>query len=54
MTQIVDFGSGNAGNAEIAVDGGADVADQEGVTCLGDKEGGVLGFWPTSDVFLDS
>ena len=53
VAKIVDFGSGDAGDAEVAIDGRADVADQKGVARFGDEEGGVFGFGATAYVFFD-
>lgn len=53
VPEIVDFGSFDPGDTEVAVDGGPDVPNQEGVAGFGDKEGGVLGAWPIFNVDLD-
>lgn len=53
VAEIVDFGAVDAGDAEVAVNGGTNVADQKGVTSFGDKEGSVLGFGSASDIFFD-
>ena len=53
VAEIVDFGTSNACDAEVAVDGSADIADQEGVASLGDKEGSVFGFGAFFDIFFD-
>ena len=53
VAEIIHLGSGNASNTEVAVDGGTDVANQEGIASLGDKEGGVFGFGATSHIFFD-
>ena len=54
VAEIIDLGPFDASNTEVAIDGGADVTDQERITSLGDKEGSVFGFWATSGIFLDS
>ena len=54
VAEVIDLGALDAGNAEVAVDGGADVTDQEGVACFGDKKGGVFGFGSASDILFDS
>ena len=53
VAEIVDLGTRNARDAEVAVDGGSDIANQEGVAGLGNKKSGVLGFGATSHVFFD-
>lgn len=53
VAEIVDLGSRNARDAEVTIDGGPDIADQEGVAGFGDKEGGIFGFGATPDVFFD-
>jgi len=53
VAEVVDFGSLDPSDAEVAVDGGSDVADKEGVAGFGDEEGGVLGFGAFFDVGLD-
>ena len=53
VAKIVYLGSSDPGNAEVAIDGGANIADQEGVTSLRNKEGGIFGFGTTSDIFFN-
>lgn len=53
VTEIIDFGSFDAGNAEVAIDGSADVSDQEGIAGFGDKESSVFGPWSFFDVEFD-
>lgn len=53
MTEIIDLGSLDACNAEVAVDCGSDVANQERVAGFGDKESRVFGFGPLFDIFLN-
>ncbi len=53
VAQVVDFGARDTGNTEVAVDGGANIADQEGVAGLGNKKSGVLGFGAFFDIFFD-
>ena len=53
VAQIIDFGAFDAGNAEVAVDGSSDVADQERIAGLGDKEGSILGFGALTDIALN-
>ena len=53
VAQIINLGTSNACDAEVAIDRGSDIADQERVASLGDKEGGIFGFGTTSHVFFD-
>ena len=53
VAQIIDFGAFDAGNTEVAVDGGPDIADQERITSFGDEEGSVFGFGAARYVFFD-
>ena len=53
VAEIINFGAFNACDTEVAVIGCADVADQERIPGLGDKEGGIFGLWAFADVFLD-
>ncbi len=54
VAEVIDLGSFDSGNTEIAVDGGSDVTDQERIARFGNKQGGVFGFGATSHVFFDS
>ncbi len=53
VAEIVNFSPFDTGNAEVAVDGCANVSDQERIASLGDKEGGIFGFGATRDIFFD-
>lgn len=53
MSEVVNLGSFDACNAEVAVDGSSDVADEEWVTGFGDEESGVFCLWPVFHVHLD-
>lgn len=53
VAQVVDLGSFDASDAEVAVDSGSDIADQERVACFGDKKSCVFGFRPLFDIFLN-
>ena len=53
VAEVIHLRAFNPRDAEVAIDGGADIANQEGITGLGDEEGGVLGFGALFDVFLD-
>jgi len=53
VAEIIDLCSFDPCDAEVAVNGGADVTNQEGIAGFGDKKGGVFGFWSLFDVHLD-
>ncbi len=53
VAKIIHFGAFNSRDTEVTIDGGTDIADQEWVTGLCDKEGRVFSFWALTDVFLD-
>ena len=50
VAEIVDFGTFYSSDTEVAVDGGSNVSNEEGVAGLGDKESGVFGFGSFFDV----
>ena len=54
VAEIIDLGTFDTGYAEVAVYGGSDVADQEWIASLCDKEGGIFGFWAFFNIFFDS
>ncbi len=53
VAEIIDLGTFDTGYAEVTIDCSSDVADQEWIAGLGDKEGGVFGFWAFFDIFFD-
>lgn len=53
VTEVVDLGTLDPGDTKVAIDGRANVTDQERVAGFGDKEGGVFGFGALADVFFD-
>lgn len=53
VTEVINLGALDPSDAEVAVDGGSNIADQERIAGLGNKEGGVFGFGTLFDVFLD-
>ncbi len=53
MAEVVDFGVFNAGDAEVAIDGSANVSNQKRIAGFGNEKGGVAGFGPDFEVVLD-
>lgn len=52
VAEIIDLGSFDTSYTEVAVDCSSDVANQKWIASLGDKEGGVFGFWALFDIFF--
>lgn len=53
VAEIIHFGTFNPGNAEVTIDGGANITDQERVASFSDKEGSILGLGAFAHVFFD-
>ena len=53
VAQIINLGTSNARDAEVAIDRGPDIADQERIAGFGDKEGSIFGFGAFFDIFFD-
>lgn len=54
VPQVIDLGAFDAGDFEIAVDGGADVTNEEWFTRFGDKDGFFSGFGASSQIGFES
>ena len=53
VAEIVDLGARDTSDAEVAIDGGTDVADQERIASLGDEKSSIFGFGAFFDIFFD-
>ncbi len=53
MAKIIDLGSCDPSNTEVAIDRGSNVSDQERIASFGDEEGSVLGLGTIFDITLD-
>lgn len=54
MAKIVDFRAFDASNAEVTIDGSADVANEERIAGFSNKKGGIFSFGTTGDIFFNS
>ena len=54
VAKIINFGPGNAGNFEIAVDGSPNVADEEGAAGFSDEKSLVLDLGPDGKIAVKS